>query len=152
MTSYQKASTIDGEDCILSIIDTAGQEEYRSMRDQYMRSGQGFLVVYSITSKVSFTEVANLKNQIIRVKEVDSAPVVFVGNKCDLESERQVPKSDGNEAATTFGCPFFETSAKANINVENSFFQLVREIKKDLSAVSSGDDKNDKKKEKCLVM
>ena len=50
--------TIDGETCLLDILDTAGQEEYAAMRDGYMRSGQGFLIVYSITSRATFEEVA----------------------------------------------------------------------------------------------
>eukprot|EP01103_Thecamoeba_quadrilineata_P017575 TRINITY_DN6301_c0_g1_i1.p1 TRINITY_DN6301_c0_g1~~TRINITY_DN6301_c0_g1_i1.p1 ORF type:complete len:200 (+),score=53.47 TRINITY_DN6301_c0_g1_i1:48-602(+) len=127
--TYQKQVTVDNEECTLSILDTAGQEEYRAMRDQYMRTGQGFLIVYSIAAKASFNEVATLKNQINRVKEGDRAPMVIVGNKCDLDSERQVPKKDGEDLAKSFNCPFFETSAKVNINVEDCFFQLVREVR-----------------------
>eukprot|EP01103_Thecamoeba_quadrilineata_P009394 TRINITY_DN19148_c0_g1_i1.p1 TRINITY_DN19148_c0_g1~~TRINITY_DN19148_c0_g1_i1.p1 ORF type:complete len:188 (-),score=42.69 TRINITY_DN19148_c0_g1_i1:21-584(-) len=148
--TYQKSVVVDGEESTLNILDTAGQEEYRAMRDQYMRSGQGFLVVYSIASKASFTEVSVLKNQINRVKEGDRAPLVIIGNKCDLESDRQVSKKEGEELSSSFGCPFFETSAKKNINVEESFFELVREIRK-LGGGSDGKDNKDKKKN-CVVM
>ena len=88
--SYRKQVSIDDETCLLDILDTAGQEEYSAMRDQYMRNGQGFLCVYSITSRGSFKEVAAFREQIRRVKDSDQGPILIVGNKSDLESERQV--------------------------------------------------------------
>lgn len=62
----------------------------RAMREQYMRTGEGFLLVYSITSRNSFEEISTFHQQILRVKDQDSFPVVVVANKCDLEFERQV--------------------------------------------------------------
>ena len=61
-----------------------------TMREQYIRTGEGFLLVYSITSRSSFEEISTLYQHILRVKEVDSFPVIIVGNKCDLVYERQV--------------------------------------------------------------
>jgi GTPase KRas protein len=72
------------------ILDTAGQEEYSAMRDQYMRTGQGFVMVYSITSRSSFDEINAFREQILRVKDKDTVPMVLAGNKCDLATERQV--------------------------------------------------------------
>jgi len=95
-----------------------------------MRTGQGFLCVYAITSRSSFDEISSFREQILRVKDSDKVPMVVVGNKCDLESERQVSKAEGQDLAKSFGCPFLETSAKSRINVEESFFELVREIRK----------------------
>jgi len=114
---------------MLDILDTAGQEEYSVMRDQYINSGQGFLLVYSVTSKRSFETAGELKEKIIQVKERDHYPIVLCGNKCDLEKERKVTSEEGREKAKEWEVPFFETSAKARINVEESFFQLVRMIK-----------------------
>jgi len=131
--SYREQVTIDDETCLLDILDTAGQEEYSAMRDQYMRTGQGFVLVYAITSRSSFDEILSFKEQICRVKDKDKVPMILVGNKCDLESERQVTTGEGQELAKSFGCPFFESSAKTRINVEESFYQLVREIRKELS-------------------
>jgi small GTP-binding protein len=111
--SYRKQVTIDDETCLLDILDTAGQEEYSAMRDQYMRTGQGFLCVYAITSRSSFDEISSFREQILRVKDADKVPMVVVGNKCDLESERQVSKAEGQDLAKSFGCPFLETSAKS---------------------------------------
>ena len=91
--SYRKQVSIDEETCLLDILDTAGQEEYSAMRDQYMRNGQGFLLVYSITSRGSFKEVSAFREQILRVKDADRVPMLIVGNKCDLDGERQVGTS-----------------------------------------------------------
>jgi GTPase SAR1 family protein len=72
------------------VLDTAGQEEYSAMREQYMRTGEGFLLVYSITSRQSFEEILTFQQQILRVKDKDYFPIIVVGNKCDLENEREV--------------------------------------------------------------
>jgi len=136
--SYRKQVTIDNETCLLDILDTAGQEEYSAMRDQYMRTGQGFLMVYAITSRSSFEELVGFKDQILRVKEADHVPMVVVGNKSDLESERQVSSQEGQDLARNFGAPFFETSAKTRVNVEESFYHLVREIRKSVGTVKGG--------------
>lgn len=88
--SYRKQCVIDDEVALLDVLDTAGQEEYSAMREQYMRTGEGFLCVYAITSRNSFEEITTFHQQILRVKDKDYFPVIIVANKCDLESERQV--------------------------------------------------------------
>ena len=91
--SYRKQCIIDDDVDLLDVLDTAGQEEYSAMREQYMRTGEGFLLVYSITSRQSFEEITTFQQQILRVKDKDYFPMVVVGNKCDLEGEREVPKA-----------------------------------------------------------
>ncbi|GAC97298.1 hypothetical protein PHSY_004883 [Pseudozyma hubeiensis SY62] len=127
--SYRKQCVIDEEVALLDVLDTAGQEEYSAMREQYMRTGEGFLLVYSITSRNSFDEISTFHQQILRVKDKDSFPVIVVANKCDLEYERQVGSHEGRELAKHFGCRFIETSAKQRINVDEAFSNLVREIR-----------------------
>ena len=112
------------------------QEQFTAMRDLYMKNGQGFVLVYSITaqstfndlqvSSVSKTKVLNwsllqdLREQILRVKDTDDVPMVLVGNKCDLEDERVVGKDQGLNLARQFSnCSFMETSAKAKIGVND---------------------------------
>ncbi|KAI9842116.1 MAG: Ras GTPase [Sclerophora amabilis] len=128
--SYRKQCVIDDEVALLDVLDTAGQEEYSAMREQYMRTGEGFLLVYSITSRQSFEEIMTFQQQILRVKDKDYFPIIVVGNKCDLEGERQVAKQEGEAVARNFGCKFIETSAKSRINVDNAFFNIVREIRR----------------------
>ncbi|GAA5884508.1 hypothetical protein JCM6882_005282 [Rhodosporidiobolus microsporus] len=128
--SYRKQCMIDEEVALLDVLDTAGQEEYSAMREQYMRTGEGFLLVYSITSRNSFDEIGTFHQQILRVKDKDYFPVIVVANKCDLEYERQVGSHEGRDLAQHFGCKFIETSAKQRLNVDEAFFNLVREIRK----------------------
>lgn len=100
------------------------------MRGQYMRTGEGFLLVYSITSRNSFDEISTFHQQILRVKDKDYFPIIVVANKCDLEMERQVSGHEGRDLAKQFNCRFIETSAKQRINVEEAFYNLVREIRR----------------------
>uniref|UniRef100_A0A6B2LKY2 small monomeric GTPase n=1 Tax=Arcella intermedia TaxID=1963864 RepID=A0A6B2LKY2_9EUKA len=128
--SYRKQVSIDGETCILDILDTAGQEQYSAMRDMYMRGGQGFVLVYSITSKLSFQEVSSVyHDQILRVKDADQVPMVLIGNKSDLEAQREVSRGEGETLAKQWNIPFFEGSALTRTNVDEVFFSIVREIR-----------------------
>eukprot|EP00301_Raphidiophrys_heterophryoidea_P011522 c17645_g1_i1.p1 GENE.c17645_g1_i1~~c17645_g1_i1.p1 ORF type:complete len:198 (-),score=32.02 c17645_g1_i1:162-722(-) len=148
--SYRKQVTIDNEPCLLDILDTAGQEEYSAMRDQYMRNRQGFLLVYSINNRSSFDEVSTFRGQILRVKDKDHVPMVIAGNKADLDSERTVTTLEGRDLAKAFGCPFFEVSAKTRINVESAFFELVKTVKRQNGGAAS--DGSGKKKSKCVIL
>ena len=123
---------------LLDVLDTAGQEEYSAMREQYMRTGEGFLLVYSINSRQSFEEIQVFQQQILRVKDKDNFPMIVVANKCDLEHERQVQPDEGYRLAQSFGCPFIETSAKARTNVDAAFYDLVREIRRYNRQVAGG--------------
>jgi GTPase KRas protein len=128
--SYRKQCVIDDEVCIVDILDTAGQEEYSAMQDQYMRTGEGFMLVYSITSMQSYNELFAIHDKIKRNKEgIDKIPVVIVGNKCDLEDQREVSPSGQNFLPFILNVPFFETSAKIRFNVDNAFEHLIREIR-----------------------
>lgn len=128
--SYRKQCLIDQEPALLDVLDTAGQEEYSAMREQYMRTGEGFLLVYSITSRSSFEEIAAFYQQILRVKDKDSFPVVLVGNKSDLEADRRVSVEEGQNLARQFNnCKFLETSAKKRVNVDVAFYELVRQVR-----------------------
>ena len=79
--------------------------------------------------------------------------MVLVGNKCDLEEERQVTSVEGQDLAKSFGCPIYETSAKARINVEEAFYELVREIRKDNNRKTPGGSSTKKKKSGgCFIL
>eukprot|EP01097_Dermamoeba_algensis_P009892 TRINITY_DN711_c0_g1_i4.p1 TRINITY_DN711_c0_g1~~TRINITY_DN711_c0_g1_i4.p1 ORF type:complete len:135 (-),score=16.53 TRINITY_DN711_c0_g1_i4:270-674(-) len=108
------------------------------MQDQWFRSGQGFMVVFSLISKKSFLEVSNLVDKILRIKSTKSVPMVLAANKCDLVNEREVTQEDGQSLAKKFGCPYFETSAKEKINVEEVFKDLVKQVRNSEAAKNSG--------------
>jgi len=126
--SYRKQVVIDDEPCVLEVLDTAGQEEYTALRDQWIRDGEGFILVYSIVARSTFERVQRFREQISRVKDTDSIPLILVGNKCDM-SEREVPPHEGEELAKKLGCEFTEASAKTCVNVEKAFYSVVRQIR-----------------------
>lgn len=136
--SYRKQVVIDGETCLLDILDTAGQEEYSAMRDQYMRTGEGFLLVFAVNNAESFEDIAMYREQIRRVKDADDVPMVLVGNKCDLQA-RSVDPRIVKELTQSYNIPFVETSAKTRMGVDNAFHALVREIRRD--RINKGKDK-----------
>uniref|UniRef100_G1LQ08 small monomeric GTPase n=1 Tax=Ailuropoda melanoleuca TaxID=9646 RepID=G1LQ08_AILME len=117
--SYRKKVVLDGEEVQIDILDTAGQEDYAAIRDNYFRSGEGFLLVFSITEHESFTATAEFREQILRVKaEEDKIPLLVVGNKSDLEERRQVPIEEARSKAEEWGVQYVETSAKTRANVD----------------------------------
>ncbi|EUB58966.1 GTPase HRas [Echinococcus granulosus] len=127
--SYRKQVNIDGETCMLDILDTAGQEEYSAMRDQYMRTGEGFLCVFAVNNAKSFEDISQYREQIKRVKDADEVPMVLIGNKVDL-AVRSVDSTKAEAVAKEYNIPYIETSAKTRQGVEDAFFTLVREIRK----------------------
>lgn len=112
------------------VLDTAGQEEFSAMREQYMRSGEGFLLVFSLNDHSSFDEIPKFQKQILRVKDRDEFPMLMVGNKCDLEHQRQVLLEEAQSASRNMMIPYIECSAKLRINVDQAFHELVRIVRK----------------------
>ncbi|POV99298.1 hypothetical protein PSHT_13605 [Puccinia striiformis] len=125
--SYRKQCVIDEEVALLDVLDTAGQEEYSAMREQYMRTGEGFLLVYSITSRNSFEEISTFHQQILRVKDKD---YFLIGCQQVRSRIRTTVGAHEGRISTTFGCRFIETSAKQRINVDEAFSSLVKEIRR----------------------
>ncbi|CEI95490.1 Putative Small G-protein Ras2 [Rhizopus microsporus] len=150
--SYRKQTVIDGFACILEVLDTAGQEEYTALRDQWIRDGEGFLIVYSITSRSTFETADKFKQQIVRIKEVESIPLILVGNKCDKVIEREVSRDEGFIKAHELHCDFIETSAKTCTNVERAFYSVARQIKQARDGVLANDKIHKKENKKCLIL
>nr|XP_054506087.1 ras-related protein Rab-8A isoform X1 [Agelaius phoeniceus] len=119
---------LDGKRIKLQIWDTAGQERFRTITTAYYRGAMGIMLVYDITNEKSFE---NIRNWVRNIEEHASPDVekMILGNKCDANDKRQVSREQGEKLAASFGIKFMETSAKANINIENAFFTLARDIK-----------------------
>ncbi|KZT74851.1 hypothetical protein DAEQUDRAFT_720030 [Daedalea quercina L-15889] len=123
--AYRRQLVVDKRMCFIEVIDTAGQEEYATLRDQWVREGQGFILVYSIASRATFERLDVFRQAMLKVKR--QKPVfMLVGNKCDKQYEREVSREEGAALARNFGCDFLETSAKTPTNVEKLFVELVR--------------------------
>jgi len=127
--SYRKMVEVDGIGVMMDLMDTAGQEDYRALRDQYMKTGNGFVIVYSITSKCSFETASKLRQDILKIKEdYPDTPMMLVGNYCDRESEREVSMEEGMALAAKYGIGFMEASPRSNHNVTEIFHELCRMI------------------------
>lgn len=128
--SYRKKIMLDGKEAQIDILDTAGQEDYAAIRDNYFRSGEAFLCVYSILDQDSLTATEELREQVLRVKNDDrTVPFLLVGNKTDLELRRVVSQESALEQARQWGVPYVETSAKTRQNVDQLFVELMRMIR-----------------------
>jgi GTPase KRas protein len=142
---------------MLEVLDTAGQEEYTALRDQWIRDGEGFVIVYNIYGRTSFARCRRFYNQIRKVKatstisyseqriENDRSPIMLVGHDYieDEEAEprgtweRQVSWEEGNALARELGCEYVEACAKTCVNVEKAFYDVVRELRKQRAAASN---------------
>jgi len=155
--SYRKKVVLDGEEVQIDILDTAGQEDYAAIRDNYFRSGEGFLCVFSITEDDSFQASQEFREQILRVKGEEAVPLLLVGNKADLEG-RRVPREAAEARAQQWGAPYVETSAKTRDNVDKVFFDLMREIRSRKveackpSGAKAKHPANKRKKIKCCIL
>lgn len=129
---HRKQILVDDQPAILELIDTAGQEELTAMRDQYIRSAEGFLIVFSLCSLPSFTEAVQLYSQICRVKDSQNVPIILVGNKSDVPNRTvlQVDIDDFVSKLADKDVKYIEASAKQRINVDECFHELVRTVRK----------------------
>ena len=109
------------------IWDTAGQERYKAITRAYYKGAKGAFIVYDITRKETFDDIDKWRNELISScnKEVT---VMLIGNKCDLEDQREISKEQGEEKAKSFGFSFLETSALSGENLEKGFQMLIEEI------------------------
>jgi len=155
--SYRKKVVLDGEEVQIDILDTAGQEDYAAIRDNYFRSGEGFLCVFSIKEQESFQATQDFREQILRVKNDENIPFLLVGNMADLAEQRQVSLDEATKRAAEWKVSYVETSAKTRANVDKVFYDLMREIrsrKMEASRQSNGKQKKKKegRKKKCVIL
>jgi Ras-related protein Rab-1A len=121
----------------LQIWDTAGQERFKNITSSYYKGAHGVILVYDITDRSSFKDVENWLQEVQKHAN-ENIVKLLVGNKCDLESQRQVTTDEGKDLAQSLGIKFVETSAKSSTNVEKAFQTLALEIK---ARVQKTDDK-----------
>ena len=146
----------NGKKVKLQIWDTAGQDRFRTITKNYYKGANGIILIYDVTSSETYE---NVENWISQIKEEASPNVVIylVGNKVDMEDKRKVTTEEGQKIADENNLPFIETSAKSDININETFDNLVEKMdsvfsnleKKDSVAISGNNLNKDNKKKCC---
>ncbi|KAJ7737144.1 ras protein [Mycena maculata] len=155
-TGYRRQVAVDDRMCEVIFIDLDGQfEERAALRDNWIRAGQGFVLMYSITSRESFDAVRASCQSVQRIKG-ENPIMMLVGTKYDKSFERTVSTEEGVALAKELGCEFFETSAKTGQNVERAMKSLVQSLREARTPASTpgpgsvGERK--KKKSRCIIL
>lgn len=109
--SYQTTVDIDGKALQVEILDTAGQDAYTPLRETFMHTGDGFMLVYSVVDDQTLEELRDIREQILRVHRDRKVPILIVGNKIDMpKRERVVSKEEGKALASEFKASYIEVS------------------------------------------
>ena len=137
----------DGKTVKVQIWDTAGQERYKTITKSYIKGANGIILVYDITKKKTFE---GIKNWVKQIKESVSQRVcvALVGNKVDKEEEREIPKEEGEKLGSELNYPFYESSAKEGININECFDTLIKQIDINYANIPMNTGNNLKKKTK----
>ncbi|KAJ3435036.1 ras and ef-hand domain-containing protein [Anaeramoeba flamelloides] len=125
----------------VQIWDTAGQEIFRSIVQNYYRRSNGVLLVYDLTSRTSFDSLVYWFQEI--EEHCDNVEKILLGNKTDLIKKREIQTIEGEKLAKKRGCYFEEVSAQSGKNIESSYQTIIESIVKKLVEQES-----EKKKEK----
>lgn len=140
---YQKILDIGYKKYILEIIDSSGKEQFSAIQDLYMQQGNGFLLVFSLLDKSSFTYLSDFYDKL---SLYNPRPILLVGNKNDLSSHRQVYHKDALQLSKSWKCKYIETSAKNPIEIKHIFISLVQQILHSDSPIKS------KSSRKCIIL
>ncbi|CAG9320068.1 unnamed protein product [Blepharisma stoltei] len=123
---YTTTFELDGFAVRLEILDTAGQEDFSHLLDIYLQEREAYLLVYSLTDASTLEKVCSIATFIFNTRGANT-PIIFVGNKSDLEKEICIEKGAVSAYIESFKyAACYETSAKFNTNVKEAFYQLVR--------------------------
>jgi small GTP-binding protein len=128
--TFTKTVAYRNQDYSCEIVDTAGQDEFSILQSNYAIGVHGYILVYSIESTISLEMTKIIRDKILNLQGLEWVPMVLVGNKCDLASIREVSRTEGEELAARWSCPFIEASAKNNENIELVFQKMIDEIEK----------------------
>ena len=135
----------EGHKIKAQIWDTAGQEKYKAITGAYYKGSKGAFVVYDITRKETFASIDRWVNDLKTTSD-PKLTIILIGNKNDMEDNRQVSKEQGEEKAKSFECAFLETSALSGDNLDKAFNLMVKEIYEKFNNDSSGEEGSDNPK------
>lgn len=131
--TFTKVFKYRGQEFTVEIIDTAGQDEYSILGSQHAIGIHGYALVYSVTSKSSYELIKIIREKILNFSGTDWVPMVLVGNKKDLQNQRQVTTEEVKELAQQWNCQWVETSAKTNENIGKLFEGMIEEIERSIN-------------------
>ncbi|MBS0357669.1 MAG: GTP-binding protein [Proteobacteria bacterium] len=128
----ERIVSVDGTQYTLGFIDTNGGEQFRTMRDLYMKNSQGIVIVYNVNSRVSFEYVKELYDALLLLKEIqpeqENIPIVIAENDSPLEGNSTVSPGEGLALAKKLNCGFIEISTKTLKNIDEVFYMLAKRI------------------------
>ncbi|KAM8799394.1 RAD protein, partial [Eudromia elegans] len=127
--TYDRSLVVDGEEASLVVFDIWEQDDSQWLQNHCMKMGDAYIIVYSVTDKVSFEKASELRIQLRRARQTEDIPIILVGNKSDLVRSREVSVDEGRACAVVFDCKFIETSAALHHNVKDLFEGIVRQIR-----------------------
>ncbi|KAL6461405.1 hypothetical protein AOLI_G00283920 [Acnodon oligacanthus] len=127
--TYDRSIVVDEEEANILLYDVWEQDNSQWLKDQCMRMGDAYIIVYSVTDKSSFEKASELRIQLRRARQSENIPIILVGNKSDLVRSREVSVEEGRACAVVFDCKFIETSASLHHNVRMLFEGIVRQIR-----------------------
>ncbi|KAK0148292.1 GTP-binding protein RAD [Merluccius polli] len=127
--TYDRSVMVDEEEASILLYDVWEQDNSPWLKEQCMKMGDAYIIVYSVTDKSSFEKASELRIQLRRARQSENIPIILVGNKSDLVRSREVSKDEGSACAVVFDCKFIETSASLHHNVLDLFQGIVRQIR-----------------------
>lgn len=150
---YRKQVEVAGEMFCLELLDTAGTEQFSSMRDLYYREGEAFVLVFSLTSPASLVECMEIFEALKKAR--DNVPTtILVGNKADLADQRLVARELGMEKAAVMNASYFECSAKSGEGVHEVFNFAAQQVvlERKIMAKRMGGGKAKRKNATCTLL
>jgi len=129
---YTINTNINGMECNVEILDTAGQEDYQSMLDSWITFADGYILVYSIDDMESFEIIQSRMDKILKLKfhqdSKKSPSIIVIGNKSDLNHQRNVKYEEANQFCHDEGVEYIECSALTKHNVKDAFIKLFEKM------------------------
>ncbi|KAF9111588.1 Ras GTPase ras2 [Mortierella sp. AM989] len=127
--AYGIRVVIDDQPCFIEIINIVIAQEYKALRRQWIRDGEGFLLVYSIAARQSFEAIQRYHDEILSIKRTEDIPIMLVGSNCERLTEREVMRDEGALKAESLRCGFTEASVKTWEGVDDAVFNVIRMIR-----------------------
>mmetsp|Transcript_20070 Transcript_20070/g.29843 ORF Transcript_20070/g.29843 Transcript_20070/m.29843 type:complete len:204 (+) Transcript_20070:71-682(+) len=133
--SYSFQRVVDDRPINGDLLDTAGQDDFKSMRDSWLETSDAVIIVYSVQQRTTFAEAKSLYTLTLNTKDTDKFPIILVANKQDLSKRHhKVTSEEGKALAGELDIPFCEVSAKKNTGITELFEACVRAFREHRAA------------------